>query len=213
MSNILLSVWHASSDEGASTVVMPDGCRDLIMKVVGKRRPEWFVSPLFDQAESVFVEQNSVFAGFRLRPGVSIRESQLLTCFESKDISLDEVEGIIEDFTSFDCAIDEALACLASDITSIKQASVRLGVSTRTLQRLILSKTNRPPGYWFQLARARKAAKSLNSIMSLSDIAEQHGFSDQSHMNREFQRWFKTSPGELLKTPELIKQLNDKGYG
>ena len=101
---------------------------------------------------------------------------------------------------------------MASDNESIKQSSAQLGISVRTLQRLIIKKTNRTPGYWLQLARVRKAAKSLNPGINLADLAEEYRFSDQSHMNREFQRWFKLTPAQLLKSPELILQLNDKGY-
>ena len=95
---------------------------------------------------------------------------------------------------------------------SVKQISTQLGVSTRTLQRLVLSKTKRTPGYWLQLARIRKAARSLSQSVCLVDVAENYGFSDQSHMNREFQRWFGLTPVQVLNSPAIIRQLNDKGY-
>lgn len=197
----------------SSTAVLPDGCRDVILKVVGKERPKWFVSPLFDQSKNIYVEGNSKLIGFRMRPGVEFNESKLIGCLTSHDVVTDEVESILDDFTSLDLSVGEALDCLSSDITSIKQASVRLGVSLRTLQRLIVNKTGRTPGYWFQLARVRKAGKDLDSAPCLSCVAEMHGFSDQSHMTREFQRWFRSTPNKIIKTPELIGQLSDSGYG
>ena len=54
---------------------------------------------------------------------------------------------------------------------------------------MVLSRTKRTPSYWLQLARIRKAARSLTANTYLADVAENFGFSDQSHMNREFQRW------------------------
>lgn len=152
--------------------------------------------------------------GFRMRPGVEFNEKELTDYLTSKgDVITDEVEGILDDFTSFDFSVGEALECLASDVNSIKQASIRLGVSPRTLQRLISKKTGRAPGYWLQLARVRKAGKDLCSALSLSCVADIHGFSDQSHMTREFQRWFGATPKHIVNTPELISQLRDTGYG
>ena len=212
MSNNLLSIWHASCEAGYSTPILPDGCRDLIFKVVGKEKPEWFVSPLFNQSESVHIKENSTLVGFRLRPGVEIKKNELISHIEGNHICVDEVQGILDDFISLDGSIEEALGCLASEVKSIKQASGRLGVSVRTLQRLVFNKTRRTPGYWLQLARVRKAARCLHPTINLAHVAEIYGFSDQSHMNREFQRWFKLTPIELLKTPALIEQLNDKAY-
>lgn len=212
MSDNLLSIWNSRCEVGFSTTIVPDGCRDVILKVVGKERPTWLVSPLFDQSKSIYIEDNSNFLGFRLRPGVEIRESELIDYLESRDIVTDEMQNILDDFTNLDASVGEALGCLASNINSIKQASVRLGVSNRTLQRLIFNKTRRTPGYWFQLARVRKTARDLGSAASLSSLAEMRGFSDQSHMTREFQRWFRSTPIEILKTPEIIGQLSDRGY-
>jgi len=166
MSINLLSVWSSSCDVGISTTVLPDGCRDVILKVVEKERPKWFVSPLFDQSKNIYVEGNSRIVGFRMRPSVQFNEKELINHLTSKNIVTDEVQSLLDDFTSLDLSVSEALDCLASDITSIKQASVRLGVSLRTLQRLIINKTGRTPGYWFQLARVRKAAKDLGSASS-----------------------------------------------
>ena len=213
MSNNLLTSWHSNHDEGLVSTVLPDGCRDVILKTMGSERPVCFVSPLFDTPETVCIEVNTRFQGFRLKPGVEIKETELVDYFQNKAMAASELAEVLDDFTSLSPAVDEALACLASDVYSIKQASSRLGVSTRTLQRLILKTTQRTPGYWFQLARIRKAAKSLHSAESLFCVADRYGFSDQSHMNREFQRWLNATPTQLLNAPELLEQLKGKGYG
>lgn len=212
MNNQLLSVWRSSSDASFSTMVLPDGCRDLIFKVVKNRKPEWFVSPLFDHSKSILVEEGSKLVGFRMRPGIEINESKLLRQLAHKDVASVDVDTLLDDFTHLGVSVTEALECLASDVVSIKEASIHLGVSLRTLQRLILAKTGKPPGYWFQLARVRKAAKELPETDSLCDLAEAYGFSDQSHMTREFQRWFRSTPSTIKNTPELIGQLLESGY-
>lgn len=62
------------------------------------------------------------------------------------------------------------------------------------------------------LARARKAARALNGSLGLVEIADVYGYSDQAHMNREFKHWFNTSPAVLRKRPDLLTQLDNKGY-
>ena len=213
MSDNVYSVWSASSTVKRITTVLPDGCRDLILKIVGREQPHWFVSPLFDHSQSILVEENSVLLGVRFKPGVVIAEEELLNFIQQNNIYADEVQNYVDDFTCVNPSVDEALECLASNVKSIKHASLSLGVSSRTLQRLMLNNTGRTPGYWCQLARVRKAARCIISSVSLSDAADMHGFSDQSHMNREFQRWFKSSPVEMLKSPDIIEQLMDTGYG
>jgi len=213
MNSNLVSLWNANFDQGISTLVIPDGCRDLIVKTVGNEKTDWFVSPLFDTAESIQVEARCSYVGFRLSPGTGIRERELLTYIETKRLEAGEVKHIIGDFITFEYSVQEALEGLASELGTVKQVSVQLGVSVRTLQRLIFNKTNRTPGYWLQLARIRKAAKSLSHDVNLADVAENYGFSDQSHMNREFQRWFRLTPVQLLNTPNVIRQLYDQGYG
>ena len=212
MTSHLISTWQANFSAATSTVVIPDGCRDLIVKTLENEKPNWLVSPLYDRTEHVQIEASCNYIGFRLSPGVEIKERELLAYIETKQLHADDVKDFIGDFISTKSSIDEALRCFASEMGSVKQISTLLGVSTRTLQRLVLSKTQRTPSYWLQLARIRKAARSLSRSACLVDVAENYGFSDQSHMNREFQRWFGLTPVQVLNSPAIIKQLHDKGY-
>ncbi|OHU85805.1 MULTISPECIES: helix-turn-helix domain-containing protein [Pseudoalteromonas] len=212
MDNNLIASWQAEYSRTSSTVIIPDGCRDLIVKTLGNGKPNWFVSELFDSSELVQIEANSQWVGFRLSPGAQIKEQALLEYIEAKQCHAQDVESFIGEFVSSESSIEEALECFACDTGSIKQSAAQLGVSVRTLQRLVLHKTNRTPSYWLQLARLRKAARSLTHSTLLADVAHNHGFSDQSHMNREFQRWLGLTPVQLLSSPAIIKQLNSKGY-
>ena len=212
MSSSLISVWGTNFSSVTSAIVIPDGCRDLIVRTIGPEKPNWFVSPLFDQSESVQIEANCEYVGFRLSPGADIKERELLTYIESKQLHVEEVNDVIDDFVTTENSVKEALACFANEVGSIKQSSALLGVSIRTLQRLVLNKTKRTPGYWLQLARIRKAARGLSHNLCLADVAENYDFSDQSHMNREFQRWFGLTPVQVLNSPAIIRQLNNIGY-
>ena len=213
MSDNVLSIWKSRSEKSFSAVILPDGCRDVIFKVVGNQKPLWSISPLFDTATQINVKSNSELIGFRMRPGVAFNEKELTRYLAGKDIAHCDMQSVLNDFTYLDCSIAEGLHCLASEnISSIQQAAAILGVSSRSLQRLFANKTGRSPSYWFQLARIRKAGIQLNSLENLSSIADICGFSDQSHMTREFQRWFQTTPQKMLKNSDLIEQLYNKGY-
>ncbi len=213
MSNNLLSFWSSSSVLETKTVVLPDGCRDLIMKVVNGGDPKWFVSPMFDQAKSISIEANSVLSGYRMKPGVHIAAKELLKSLSQSKNNVDDISNLLTDHTHSKRSVEEALNCLATDVSSVKQAAKKLGVSTRTLQRLIAKNTNKSPTYWILLARARRTARGLTESRPLADIAEMYGYADQSHMSREFKRWFNLTPLTMRATPNILCQLRHQGYG
>ncbi len=212
MNDNLISIWSANFSAATSTVVIPDGCRDLIVQTLGNEKPHWLVSPLYDRPKLFQTEASCNYTGFRFSPGAEIKEPELLDYIEKKQLHVEDVKDFIGEFIYTESSIEEALMYFASEMGSVKHISAQLGVSTRTLQRLVLSKTNRTPGYWLQLARIRRAARNLSQSDCLVDVAESYGFSDQSHMNREFQRWFGLTPVQVLNSPAIIRQLNSKGY-
>jgi len=193
--------------------VLPDGCRDLIVRDVASSAPCWRVSPLFDRSQPIRIDCHSTTAGFRLQPGAQIRETQLLSYIQQLSCYPDQVSEILEEFVSVDPSVEEALACLAGGARSVAEVAANLGVSTRTLQRLLLRRTARAPGYWLQLARVRAAARALSAADSLAELAEAFGYADQPHMNRAFQRWFGLTPLQMQRSPALIAQLEGPGYG
>ena len=212
MSENLCASWFSHITEDSKEMVLPDGCRDLIIKKTNGKTSESFISPLFSQSKIIQLEGHSSFSGFRLKAGVRINEAGILSAIHNRNIDAIEISNLIDDFTSIDYRTEEVLNCLASDVTSIKQASFQLGVSVRTLQRLIMKETEQPPSYWFQLSRVRKAARELLEDTPLIEIANMYGFTDQPHMNREFKRWFMMTPLDILKSEPILSQLKDVGY-
>ncbi len=212
MDDLLLSSWHSSSKSKGSVTVIPDGCRDLILKIESGKQAIWFISPLFDQAKIISIEANTMYFGYRMRPGVHIAEEKLLRSVQHYDSNTSNIINMLYSYTTRNHALEEALNCLAGQVRSAKLAAKNLGVSLRTLQRLVYQETHRSPTYWMSLARARKTARALKTSHSLAEIAEIHGYADQSHMNREFRRWFNVPPGQMRQTPSLLDQLHNKGY-
>ncbi|WP_438462889.1 helix-turn-helix transcriptional regulator [Marinomonas sp. PE14-40] len=220
-------VWSAHSHLDGSLLILPDGCRDLIIKTHqanNQAEPAlWFVSPLFEHTQAVQTQANTHSLGFRLKPGMQIEQEKLvkympLFKFDNEAISHDkkaisQLEDILNEVTSIKPCVEEALTSLASDLTNITQVAKQLGMSSRSLQRMLIKETDKSPSYWFQLARARKAAKHLGQTNAMADTADLYGYSDQSHMCREFQRWFKLSPTQLLNDAMLMAQLDSTGYG
>jgi len=212
MSSNLLAVWKSTSKSDTDVLIMPDGCRDLIMKIVEGNRPEWFVSSLYDQAKSVSIQAGSIMTGFRLKPGVYIREKALLNSIPGNLDDAHEISNRLDDFTHHKSFVEEALDCLASEVKSVTHAASELGVSQRTLQRLLLQETSRPPVYWMMLARVRRTARSILEPIPLIEIADMFGYSDQAHMSREFKRWFNMSPSDLRNKPDILEQLFNTGH-
>lgn len=83
------------------------------------------------------------------------------------------------------------------DAGLISSVSKKLGVSERTLQRHIKSETGKSPHFWRMLVRAKRCARILGGKYTLTDAVLLSGYSDQSHMTREIQRWFNCTPSAL----------------
>ena len=212
MSENLLATWKSNPKSCATTLVVPDGCRDLIMSKEEKHQPQWFITSLFDQAKEISIPENSLMVGFRMKPGVTINEHELLSLIQNNSLELEEVSSLLSEHTYLNKSVEDTLDCLASGIKSVEYAAKELGVSTRTLQRNIIRHTEKSPSYWLQLARVRRTATALLESTSLIELAEIQGYSDQSHMNRDFNRWFNISPSALRNMPSIIQQIKSAGY-
>ncbi len=82
----------------------------------------------------------------------------------------------------------------------------------RSLERWVGLGTGQRPGYWLGLARARRAAQRIPTALPLAELALEQGYTDQSHMNCEFRRWFGLPPGALRRSPELQPTLQEPGF-
>ncbi len=212
----LLAVWTTESKSDTTVVIAPDGCQDIIMRSTVGEKHQWFVSSLYDQANTVSVKAGSRMMGLRMKPGVRIDEQKLLTSILQIPghhyLDMSELCCRLYSFTDRKRSVEDALDCLASEVNSIAHAAKRIGVSQRCLQRLLIRETGRSPIYWMLLVRMRRAARALLEPTPLVEIADRFGYADQAHMSRECKRWFGMSPSGLRCMPEIIKQLNDVGY-
>lgn len=209
---IVLHAWQHTSTHTDSTVVLPDGCCDLILRATPGQRPRWFVTALADAAYEVPGTAGEGFWGFRLQPGAQIDETTLIGALQAcPQHSAQDALPWLDACVRLDSRVVQALHSLSVSAT-VAAAARQLGVSERSLQRLVFAATGRPPTYWKCLARVRRAAASLAHTPTLAACAADHGFADQAHMTREFQRWLGRTPSGVLASPELLAVVAASGY-
>lgn len=213
MTATIIASWQHHSQGQTSSVILPDGCQDLIFKQVAGQPPNWFISPLYDEPTTVKITHSCTMVGYRLLPGTAINTESLLKMLGGSTPDTAEVASRIAAFTSRSHAVTEMLSCMAQKNISVKEAASDLGVHVRSLQRHIVAATGRTASYWIRLARVRRTARAIRSNSNLLEIAYDFGFSDQSHMTREFRHWLGQTPQAVKYSPVLQKHMAEQGYG
>ena len=209
----LLQVWRHTCRDVGSSLVVPDGCLDLIGLQRPGHAPNWKVSTLMDRAERVHASAGTRYVGYRLKAGSHINVGSLLAA--TRGLGLDEEPRVMERLEAMvrrDPRVAEALQTLSEE-RSLRAALGQLGVSERSLQRLLQSETGRPPVYWKRLARLRQTACALDGSVPLAHLAHHHGFADQAHMNLEFRHWLGLTPTQVQRQHDLRNQLAEPGHG
>ncbi len=213
MSNPVLSVWEHKSATTSSAKIIPDGCRDLVYWISPGERPRWTITTLDDQPYNTQIETGAYLRGYRLHPGTLINTDDLLKSVHSLDCNAKGIDDRINSFCTISPAISEAMACIGTpNIKTIGHAAKTLGVTMRTLQRLLKLPTGRTPAGWLSLSRARRAARLAPVALNLAEIAYDCGYADQPHMTRELNRWFGTSPARISFDEAIMEQLGQPGY-
>jgi AraC family transcriptional regulator len=90
----------------------------------------------------------------------------------------------------------------------VKHLAGAAGVHPVHAARIFRRFSGRTPGEYLQQLRVQAACRMIaENKDSLSDVAFQSGFSDQSHMNRTFKRFVGATPGAFLHQLELSHVL------
>jgi len=93
---------------------------------------------------------------------------------------------------------DAAVDLIQQGRLSLQEVARRLCLSERALRREVLAATGLSPKALCSIARVRKAVQALgDSGRSLAEVADMCGYSDQSHMTRDFQRMAKRTPNQI----------------
>lgn len=208
-----LAQWHFHSERESESLVLPDGCRDVIVKHTDESGQTTFISELSHVSYTVVTSPGCYLQGIRLWPGTQIDEHAMYAWLSVNDAESLFESDQIDEFCYRSASLVEALDCLNSDVKSISAAANTLGVSTRSLQRVVKLETGKSPLFWLSLSRARKTARALIKEDNLNEVAYSAGFADQSHMNREMKRWFGFTPMQVKSNTEMHALLSEAGYG
>ena len=86
-----------------------------------------------------------------------------------------------------------------ADVTRVAQICDELGLTERSLQRLVHRRLGLTPKWLIQRRRLQGAAERLRTgFVSLGDVAAELGYADQPHFHRDFSRVTSMTPGEFL---------------
>jgi AraC-like DNA-binding protein len=208
-----LELWRFTARESALVHVPPDGCRDLIVVAARGGAPVGLVSPLADAPEVHAFAAGDRAAGVRLRPGVRVDERALAALLRGGERQ-DDADLLLAAAAAarVDARVAEALDCLR-EAPPLPLAQSRLGVSARSLERLLAGHTRRGPLWWRNLARARRCARALAGATPLAALAADHGYADQAHMTRDLRRWVGHAAGALRAQPGLLAAIASSGHG
>lgn len=211
--NAVLERWAFESTTTTTTTVLPDGCRDVIGRLEAGGRTTWWLTDWVDTAYMVHGKPGQTWVGYRLQPGVCLRENELKRQIALLgDAPLDtDLRNLLADHTRLDDDVISALQALAQ-VDRVASAARALGVSERTLLRTLQRQTGKVPSYWLQLARARRAARDLQTDTPLADLAARHGYADQAHLSRSMRQWFGYSPLQLRQAPNYLMGIALDGY-
>lgn len=213
----VIAVWshtvQARAGVPTTAWVPPDGCQDLIGVVLPDGTVQWHVFPLAAHASEVPLLPDTRVLGYRLYPGTRIDSGHLLE--STRGLDAQDEQGALQRLAQC-CTrsprVQEALEAIACR-NSVARAAASLGVSERSLQRLLLEHTGQSPVFWKGLARLRQSAHSLAlSELPLAHVADMHAYADQAHMNRAYRHWLGCSPGEVRHHPQRLALLRQSGY-
>ncbi|MFP1644216.1 AraC family transcriptional regulator [Pontitalea aquivivens] len=202
--------WTYTSAADEVSVVLPDGCVDILVSSCGKtgrdlvRVTDWDFSP-----RQVRIAAGMSLIGYRLRPGVIVSLADL----QIENYDLSNLDAEIGDRIRHDQEITEIIDVLGLPGSSVERLARQQGVSERTLQRHFKKLSLPTPVFWRQLGRARRAVQALPYRVPLSEIALEYGYSDQAHMTREFVRWFGRTPEQLRRNSSVMDDLAQPGLG
>ena len=210
----ILAAWDYVSRSHRPVIVLPDGCRDLIVgcdPATGARK--LLFSNLDAAPQTVVLPAGKQLAGLRLRVGVTLPPLVIDELRrELERPSGDAEPGLVGQVVTAHAELnDDLLEAIAAGRTVLRAAR-HLGASERTLHRRMLARTGRPPSFWLDLARARRALACLSTGMTLAEIAIEAGYADQAHFTRSFGARFGAPPGSFRSQPALMRLAALPGF-
>lgn len=209
-----MEIWHFHRVAAGSATVLPDGCCDLILGTRAAGHMALNYSTFDGVARSLVLPPRTRLTGLRLRAGATLAPSMLqglehdLASCGSEQACRDLMVAAVEDMAETNDELIDAVAS-ARVVTS---AARRLGITARTLHRHLVARTGRPPSFWLDLARARRALRALATEAPLAEVAFLAGYADQAHLTRSFAARFGLPPGRFRADRRLMRLASQPGF-
>ena len=198
-----ISQWQCHAEQLESINVLPDGCRDLILRIDADQQLVLIKTGLDNHHYQVNAQPGERFYGIRFAAGCRIGLPSDGVKLLKKLYQVSEQPELIQQtlFEWQEIAVLPADNLMNEFIDSIQEGVPLKGISGRSLRRRIAAVSGAAPSFWHGLYRARSVAKSLcqQQYSSDSEAAYHWGYADQSHLCRDMRRWFAQTPGGLRK--------------
>ncbi len=99
------------------------------------------------------------------------------------------------------------------EVTRVREVAAELGMSERSLQRLVEQRVGLSPKWLIQRRRLHDAVEALKAGTgaSLADVAADLGYTDQAHFTHDFRTVTGMTPGEYLRDQPTTPPEEDTG--
>lgn len=211
LARLLDCTWTLEvSDQGSMHFVPPDACVNLSIQFFeGMSRASYRMPNMAPLVTEAYAGER--FVGVRFQPG-----AHRLVDLDAVIDSLQDTED--EDVQSAILAAvrpeeDKRVAVIVERIRQskglapVQDIADEVGFSTRQVQRIILEAIGMTPKQFSRITRLQRAIRTMiaENDPVLAHIAAEAGYSDQSHMTREFTQLTGVSPTEYLRHAEQIE--------
>jgi AraC-like DNA-binding protein len=201
-------ITHPGRQSGVQVALRPLGCRALFgmpaaeLVFADLRAADVLGAVLVDEVRDrlrTAPDWPSRFAALdgvllrHLRPGVSG------SCVAARSVNASEVAP----------EIVHACRRLLDEQTPVAVVADEVGWSARYLADRFRAEVGLRPKEAARVARFHRARRQLTAATRLADLAAAHGFSDQSHLVREFHAFAGCTPSDLAGELILIEALRD----
>lgn len=215
------SIWRSQSDTAGNFLSLAvSNWMMVVSKIQGQtfftvRGPETKATPAFCPGDSEFF-------GIFFKVGTLMPHFPAVNLLDRRDVYLPQansnafwLNGSAWEFPDFD-NMDTFADKLVREGLVIREPVVGAALhghvkehSLRSVQRRFLRATGLTHSYIHQIERARKATMLLKEGVSIMDVVDQAGYSDQPHLTRSLKHLIGQTPAQIMRKDETLGFLRD----
>lgn len=167
----------------------------------------FFSSPIIDDPSLGSLLRN-LHVSLEAGGGALERESKFLWTFSqliARHADAPSLERLMGNEKTVVRAVRQYIEDHYSENVSLNDLAAVAKMSAYHMLRVFRSETGLPPYAYLEQVRVNRSRELLRGGISLTDVAFQTGFSDQSHFSRHFKKMTGVSPGQYQKTARSYK--------